>query len=591
MLSEAIIGGIAEAVIGYALEQSGLGDRVRAALGRDPVRRAYATALGVAIHAVEESEPLLAGRLFDASFFQHEARPVLAQLLWRHGQPTGTQLAAAWADSLRLQGKTQDDALANMTPTADRFLATLKDAAMKQADLQEVFDHRAAERTAGAGERTADHTAVLPEMLDLFKKHLPPAQDGRNQIPVPTVIPFSKTERLVGRDDELNWVCERLRAGNMAALCGIGGIGKTELAIAAAKRLESHFQGRIVWLECGPNDIFAIQERMAAALGVVLEQADLAIRRDILAAAWKQQPATLVVLDDLRHGHLARWDLVTPQRPPCILLITSRRTDLPVPPSAVLSLHELNPLHSIELLTLLLPTGWVEAEREAAQEVVELLEHVPLALTLAARRAIIIAGRRVQSGGADADIPRRLIPLLAELRKARLQVLNQSEDPSRADLSVVITFRTSFDDLGIRDQLRFRWLGVFARREFDLMALQAIWQDRDTAIWPTLQELMNAGLLSEIAEGRWSTYGLLHDVAVQLAAEEVEAKMRHAEFYLTKSGAETSEQRSEFLKAASFTHSRAQSILPLIPLEHRNLIELNLAATAQLIEWTRGYLK
>ncbi|MFZ1709512.1 MAG: hypothetical protein WAW20_13080, partial [Anaerolineae bacterium] len=73
MLSEAIIGAIAEAVIGYALEQSELGDRVRAALGRDPVKRAYAKALGIAIHVIEDSEPQLAGQLFDASFLQREA--------------------------------------------------------------------------------------------------------------------------------------------------------------------------------------------------------------------------------------------------------------------------------------------------------------------------------------------------------------------------------------------------------------------------------------------------------------------------------------------------------------------------------------
>lgn len=188
MLSEALLGAIAEAVIGYSLEQSGLGDRVRAALDRDPVNRAYARALGIAIHAVEDSEPQLASRLFDASFLQREARPVLAQLLWPHGRPTGAQLAAAWADSIRLQGKTRDDALLEITPAAERFLTSLEDAAKRQGDLREIFDSR-------AGDRTAEHTAVLPEMLGVLKERLPAAAEA-NASRADTAAGPNRSERL-----------------------------------------------------------------------------------------------------------------------------------------------------------------------------------------------------------------------------------------------------------------------------------------------------------------------------------------------------------------------------------------------------------
>jgi hypothetical protein len=43
MLLEALFSAIAEAVFGYLLQESGLAERTRAVLGRDPQRRAFQT--------------------------------------------------------------------------------------------------------------------------------------------------------------------------------------------------------------------------------------------------------------------------------------------------------------------------------------------------------------------------------------------------------------------------------------------------------------------------------------------------------------------------------------------------------------------
>jgi CO dehydrogenase nickel-insertion accessory protein CooC1 len=76
----------------------------------------------------------------------------------------------------------------------------------------------------------------------------------------------------------------------LAGVRGLGGIGKTALASAAARELEAYFEGRVVWLDAGPNDAYAVQGRMAAALGVALESDDLQVRADVLALAWRRQP-------------------------------------------------------------------------------------------------------------------------------------------------------------------------------------------------------------------------------------------------------------------------------------------------------------
>jgi hypothetical protein len=255
-----------------------------------------------------------------------------------------------------------------------------------------------------------------------------PAAPSRPPAALGTQVPDPRAARLVGRTEELDWLCQRLKAGDVAAIAGvrgIGGIGKTELAIAAAHEMETHFEGRVIWLDCGPNDAYAVQERMAAALGVVLESADLRVRADALTLALRQQPPTLVVLDDLRRRHLADFSAITPPRPPCALLITSRRYDLPLPGQAIKHLDVLSPAQSEELLADLLSEAWLAAEPGAAAAVAKLLEHIPLALTLAARRVGLIARHR------DESARRPIATLLDELRARRIQVLDQGGDPDR----------------------------------------------------------------------------------------------------------------------------------------------------------------
>jgi len=262
------------------------------------------------------------------------------------------------------------------------------------------------------------------------------------------------------------------------------------LAIAATRALEAHFEGRVMWLDCGPNTAHAIQARLAAALGVALEQSqDLQVRADALDRALRQQPSMLVVLDDIRRRHLQDFTALKPPCPPCALLVTSRRTDLPLPDQAVRRLPTLTPERSRDLLSILLPAEWAATEPQAVADIAALLEHIPLAL--AARRARRIAQRRDHQ-------KRPLDALLKELQARRIQILNQGQDPTRPDLSVVITFDASYEDLGGQDQARLCRLGVFARSKFEFPAIQAVWQDDEKETRQALMRLENAGLVEEI---------------------------------------------------------------------------------------------
>lgn len=69
-----------------------------------------------------------------------------------------------------------------------------------------------------------------------------------------------KPKYLFGRDEDLDWIKERLTTSGQAAIAGvrgIGGIGKTALAIVAAHQLHEAkaFAGGVLWVECGPYGV------------------------------------------------------------------------------------------------------------------------------------------------------------------------------------------------------------------------------------------------------------------------------------------------------------------------------------------------
>ena len=168
MFTEAVLGGIVEAIIGYALEESELVDRVRNALLGDPAKRALAAALRQALPLVLQRYPEAEGQLFDASFLQHEGARVLAQLLGRLGGPTTGDLLAAWADGLNLSGTVRVQGVQGLTPAAEYFLTMLEREAKRQIALQEVFDRRNREQTAASAALIATHSAVGIELQESY---------------------------------------------------------------------------------------------------------------------------------------------------------------------------------------------------------------------------------------------------------------------------------------------------------------------------------------------------------------------------------------------------------------------------------------
>jgi len=124
---------------------------------------------------------------------------------------------------------------------------------------------------------------------------VPAAQRG--SVLPPTNLPQPVSE-LIGRDGELHEVLSLAAAHRLVTLTGAGGIGKTRLALAAARQLLPHFADG-VWLAefsplAGPG---LVPATVAAAVGLELGAGEASAQRVALALA---RPAAVAGAGHLR---------------------------------------------------------------------------------------------------------------------------------------------------------------------------------------------------------------------------------------------------------------------------------------------------
>src|SRR5215510_4598446 len=104
---------------------------------------------------------------------------------------------------------------------------------------------------------------------------------------------------LIGRVGELQEVLELLTRNRLVSLCGAGGIGKTRLAVEAARRLLERPGGKVCIAKLAPlSDPRLVPATVANALGLALAGGPVTPER--IAAAVGAQPVVLV-LDNCEH--------------------------------------------------------------------------------------------------------------------------------------------------------------------------------------------------------------------------------------------------------------------------------------------------
>lgn len=312
----------------------------------------------------------------------------------------------------------------------------------------------------------------------------PPAHGAPGNVPL-------RTDALIGRDEELRELIDRVTARRIVSVVGAGGIGKSRLALAAAQALRSRFADGVWWIELAAlTDPDRLAETVARAVG--LQLAAGRPPEEALAAALTDQQA-LVVLDNCEHllEAAARLiDTVTERVPSLRFLVTTQEP------------LKITEEHALRLGPLQVP------ERDADPASTALGRYGAVALFVErARGADPRFALSPANASAVVEICRRLdgIPLAIELAAARLPLLGVEglrarlgerfrllTAGSRAVLRRHQTLRAALEWshglLSPAEQAVFRRLGVFAGG-FTLEAAQHVAADASLDAWAVLDAL------------------------------------------------------------------------------------------------------
>ena len=357
----------------------------------------------------------------------------------------------------------------------------------------------------------------------------------------PTNLPQQLTT-FVGREDEIAEVAEALKQSRVVTLTGVGGVGKTRLALHVAAAVLPRFPDGAWVSELGPvRDAAAIPEVVATAIGAPPPQG-----RSVVAGLldYLQEKQLLLVLDNCEHVIAAVADIVREiaQRCPRVAILATSREGLGVAGERLVVVGSLRVAAEGAVL-----------EAALNSDAVRLFEQ---------RAAAVRADFTVDEAnvGAVLEICRRLdgIPLAIELAAARIRALAPAEiaqrlgerfrlltGGSRTAVERHQTLRAavdwSYDLLDERERTVLRRLAAFAGG-FDLEAAEAVTAGDGVDpidVVDRLEELVEKSLTVASGGGPITRYRLLETIR-QYAQERLEEagesdviRGRHARYFLT----------------------------------------------------------
>ena len=282
----------------------------------------------------------------------------------------------------------------------------------------------------------------------------------------------------------------------VAAICGIGGVGKTALAVHVAHACEDLFPDGQLYADLrGYTDEATAP---ASALGAFLRA--LGIPPDVIPVGLAERSALyrsiladrriLVLLDNAHDAE--QVSPLLPGSPGCATIVTSRVKLADLPSARLIDLDVMEPDEALSLFGAVAGPERVAAERGAAMDVVAACGFLPLAVRIVAARLAARPSWTVAS----------LVPRLAD--EAR-----RLDEMRVGNLAVEATFALGYGQLEAAQRAAFRLLSLPNGPDISASAAAAVlsmsaWECEDL-----LESLVDASLLEAPAPGRYRFHDLL----------------------------------------------------------------------------------
>jgi non-specific serine/threonine protein kinase len=335
----------------------------------------------------------------------------------------------------------------------------------------------------------------------------------------------------VGRDSELTAIGEVMARSRLVTLTGVGGCGKTRLALQIASRVSRRFADGVWLVDLAPiSDPALVADAAAAVLGL----RDGAGRApDQLLIGHLRERRLLLLLDNCEHlvGTVASMvDLLLRSCPELSVLATSRESlgvsgevTWPVPSLAVPDMLQLPPAQGLRE---------IESVRLFAERAVDRVR----SFTIDDTNALPVAHICAQLEG---------LPLAIELAAARVRVLTVDQILQRLDdrfgllsggmktlperhQTLMAAIAWSHDLLTPEERALFRRLSVFAGT-FDLATVEAVCPGEDVPsdrVLDILTQLADKSLV--IADGgRYRLLDTIREFGIRCLSRADEADPLH----------------------------------------------------------------
>lgn len=295
---------------------------------------------------------------------------------------------------------------------------------------------------------------------------------------------------------------------SVSAIAGMGGIGKTELALQYALAFKEHYFGGICWLPTRSGDVGDQLVRFGKAyLGLTLPEMKL---EDQLGYCWRnwREGNVLLIFDDV-----ADYAAITPRLPPSTeprfkILITTR-LDLG---SSVnhLELDVLDEVAALGLLESLVGSDRIGLQLSDAKQLCKQLGYLPLALELVGRYLT----RKVDLS--VADFRKRL-----EEQQLAARALCQAEEGMTAKLGVAAAFQLSWEALSASAQQFGCVLSLFAPAPIPWVLVEScLGQDPEDLEDLRDYELLNLHLLQRLSSGVYRLHPLIREFFLKKREEK-----------------------------------------------------------------------